>query len=102
MNRSLIFTNRHLKYTVGINEYQDQVKTDFQYRRYLFDFDVAYQDRNLFFVFDSEKDEFIGSNPDYHFIANDRFMRYGKQVPEVKRFCLIFIQNGNQRIKPLL
>ena len=102
MNRSLIFTNRHLKYTVGINEYQDQVKTDFQYTRYLFDFDVAYQDRNLFFVFDSEKNEFIGSNPDYHFIANDRFMRYGKQVPEVKSFCFIFIQNGNQRIKPLL
>ena len=90
MNRSLIFTNRHLKYTVGINEYQDQATTDFQYKRYLFDFDAAYRDRNLFFVFDSEKDEFIGSDTDHHFIANDRFMRYGKRVPEVKSFLLDF------------
>ena len=42
MNRSLIFINRHLKYTVGINEYQDEVRTDSQYKRYLFDFDAAY------------------------------------------------------------
>ena len=41
MNRSLIFTNRQLKYTVGVNEYQDQVTTDFHYKRYLFDFDAA-------------------------------------------------------------
>ena len=54
MNRSLIFTNRHLKYTVGINKYQDQVTTNFQYKRYLFDFDAAYRDRNLCFVFDSD------------------------------------------------
>ena len=88
MNRSLIFTNRHLKYTVGINEYQ--VTTEFQYKCYFFDFDATYQDRNVFFVFDSEKDEFIGSDPDHHFTANDRFMRYGKRVPEVKSFLLDF------------
>ena len=75
---------------VAINEYQDQVTTDFQYKRYLFDFDAAYRGRNLFFVFDSEKDEFIGSDPDYYFIANDRFMRNGKRVPEVKSFLLDF------------
>ena len=90
MSRSLIFINRHLKYKVGINEYQDQVTTDSQYKRYLFDFDAAYRDRNLFFVFDSEKGEFMGSDPDYHFIANDRFTRYGKRVPEVKSFLLDF------------
>ena len=90
MSRSLIFINRHLKYMVGINEYQDQVTTDSQYKRYLFDFDAAYQNRNLFFVFDSEKGEFMGSDPDYHFIANDRFIRYGKRVPEVKSFLLDF------------
>ena len=45
---------------------------------------------NLFFVFDSEKDEFIGSDPDYHFTASNRFMSYGKRVPEVKRFLLDF------------
>ena len=90
MNRGPIFTNRHLKYTLGINEYQDQVTTDFQYKRYLFDFDVANWDRNLLFVFDSEKDEFIGSDPDYHFIVNNTFMRYGKWVPKVKSFLLDF------------
>ena len=54
------------------------------------------------FVFDPEQDEFIGSDADYHFIANDRFMRYGKRVHKVKSFCLIFIRNGNQKIKPSL
>ena len=90
MNRSLIFTNRHLKYLVGINKYQDQVTTNFQYKRYLFNFDAAYRDRNLFFVFDSEKYEFLGSDPHYHFIANERFMRYRKRVPEVKSFLIDF------------
>ena len=80
MNRSFVFTNTHPKYTVDINEYQDQVTTDFLYKRCLFNFDATYQDRNLFLLITySEKDEFIGSDPDYHFIiANDRFVRYGK------------------------
>ena len=58
------------------------------YKRYLFDFDNSYRDRNLLFVFDKEKDEFIGSDPDYHFIAKNRYMRFGDQVPEVKNFLL--------------
>ena len=49
----------------------DQVTTEFLYKHYLFDFDAAYQDRNLFFVFDPEQDEFVSSDPDYHFIANN-------------------------------
>ena len=36
------------------------------------DFDSAYKDRNLFFVFDKEKDEYIGSDETYHWVANDR------------------------------
>ena len=72
---------------VGINEYQDH---DFHYKCYLFESDAAQRDRNLFFVFDSEKDEFIGSDPDYHFTASNRYMSYGKRVPEVKRFLLDF------------
>ena len=78
INRSLKVTNRHLTYTVVIKVYTDQVTTEFLYKRYLFDFNAVYQDRNLFFVLDPEKDEFIGSDLDYHYIANDRFMRYGK------------------------
>ena len=62
----------------------DQVTTNFIYKRYLFDFNNSYQDKNLFFVFDTEKDEFISLDPDYHFIANNRYMRFGDQVPEVK------------------
>ena len=73
-----------------MNEYMDQVMTEFLYKRYLFDFDAAYRDRNLSFVFDTEKDEFISLDLDYHFIANDRFMRYGQRVPEVKSFLLDF------------
>ena len=102
INRSLKFINRHLTYMVGMNEYMDQVTTEFLYKRYLFDFDAAYRDRNLFLVFDTEKDESVGSDPGYRLIANSRFMRYGQRVPEVKMFCLIFIQNGNQKIKPSL
>ena len=61
-----------------------QVTTNFMYKRYLFNFDNSYRDRNLFFVFDKENDEFIGSDPGYHFIENDRYMRFGDQMPEVK------------------
>ena len=50
MNRSLIFTNKHLNYMVGINEYQKQVTTDFQYKRYLFDFDATYRDKRIFCI----------------------------------------------------
>ena len=49
----------------------DQVTTNFMYKRYLFNFDNSYRDRNLLFVFDKENDEFIGSDPGYHFIVND-------------------------------
>ena len=55
ISRSLKFTKRQLTYAVGMNEYMDQVTTDFLYKRYLFDFDAAYRDRNLFFVFDLNK-----------------------------------------------
>ena len=64
------FTSGSL-YSVGVNEYMDQVTTNFMYKRYLFNFDNSYRDRNLLFVFDKENDEFIGSDPGYHFIAND-------------------------------
>ena len=74
----------------------DQVTTNFMYKCYLLDFDHSYRDRNLFFVFDKEKDEFIGSDPDYHFIASDRYMRFGDQVPEVKKFLLDYYK----RLKP--
>ena len=56
----------------------------------MFNFDAAYRDRNLFFVFDPKNDEFISSDSDYHFIANDRFIRYGKRVPKIKSFLLDF------------
>ena len=64
----------------------DRVTTNFMYKRYLLNFDNSYQDRNLFFVFDKEKDEFIGSDPDYHVIVNSRYMRFGHQVHKVKKF----------------
>ena len=102
MNRSFVFTNTHPKYTVDINEYQDQVTTDFLYKRSLFNFDATYQDRNLFFVFDSEKDEFIGSDPDYHFIVNNTFMRYGKRVPKVKSFLLDFYTKWKPESKTVI
>ena len=87
--KSLAFTNG-ATYHVGLNEYLDQRTGDFLYKHYLFNFDSSYQDRNLFFIFDPKKDEFIGSDPNYHFIANDRFMRNGERVPEVKNFLLNF------------
>ena len=64
-------------YSVGVNEYTDQVTTNFMYKRYLFDFNNSYRDRNLFFVFHKEKDEFIVLEADYHFIANNRYIRFG-------------------------
>ena len=105
LKRGLIFKNDTFTsgslYSVGVNEYMDQVTTNFMYKRYLFDFSNSYWDRNLFFVFDKEKDEFISSDADYHFIANDRYMRFGDQVPELKKF-LIIMHDWNCKIEPLL
>ena len=71
----------------------DQVTTNFMYKRHLLDFDHSYRDRHLFFVFDKEKDEFIGLDLDFHFIANDRYMIFGDQVPEVKKIFLIIVHD---------
>ena len=97
-NRGFMFESLAFTYHVGLNEYLDQITGDFLYKRYLFNFDSSYQDRDLFFVIDPEKDEFIGSDPNYHFIMNDRFMRNGEQLPEDKNF----IRKGDHKIKPLL
>ena len=89
ISRILAFTNG-ATYHVGLNEYLDQRTGDFLYKRYLFNFQSSDQDRNLFFILDPKKDEFIGSDPNYHFAANDRFLRNGERVPKVKNFLLNF------------
>ena len=75
---------------VALNEYRNNITREFRYRRYIFNFDSSYRDRNLFFVFDKESDEYIGSDENYHFVTNDRFLRYKKSVPSVNRFLHIF------------
>ena len=56
------------------------------YNRYNFEFNSYYQDLNLYFIFDKENDEFIGSDSNYHLLANDKFQRHGKPVPVAKSF----------------
>ena len=52
----------------------------------MFNFDSSYRDENLFFIFDTENDEYIGSDENYHFVAHDKFLRYKKSVHSVNRF----------------
>ena len=89
VGRSLTFTNlrdRSQQYVVALNEYRNKVTREFRYHRYMFNFDSSHRDRNLLFVFDTENDEYIGSDENYHFVANDRFLRYKKNVSSVNRF----------------
>ena len=72
---------------VALNdEYRNKVAREFKYRRYMFNFDCSYRNRNLLFVFDTENNGYIGSDENYHFAANDRFLRYKKNVSSVNRF----------------
>ena len=89
MNKSLVFTNlknRKQRYVISMNEYHNRVVVEYKYEHFMFDFDSAYKDRNLFFVFGKEKDEYIGSDETYHWVANDRFLRFKKPVPSVNNF----------------
>ena len=65
----------------------------------MFNFDSSYQDRDVFGIFDPEKDEFIGFDPNYHVIANKRFMGNGKWVPETKNVLLNFYTQSTSQNK---
>ena len=99
--KSLAFTNG-TTYHVGINEYINQKTGDSLHKRYLFNFDSSYRDRNLFFILNPEKDEYIGSDRNYHFVANDRFMRNHERVPEVKNFLLNFYTQSRPQNKTVI
>ena len=46
---------------------------------------------NLYFIFDKENDEFIGSDSNYHLLENNKFQRYdGKPVPVAKSFSFYY------------
>ena len=63
--RSLTFTSlrgRSQQYVVALNEDRNKVTGEFRYRRYMFNFDSPYRDQILFFVFDMENNEYIGSD----------------------------------------
>ena len=106
LKRGFIFKNDTFTsgslYSVGVNKHMDQVTTNFMYKLDLFSFDNSYRDRNLFFIFNKEKDEFIGSDPDYHFIGNDRYMRFGDQVHEVKKFLLDYYTRPKPQNKTVI
>ena len=87
---------------VALNEYRDKVTKEFKYRRYMFDFDSSYRDQNLLFVFDTENDEYIGSDENYHFVANDRFLRYKKSVPNMNRFLHDFYMTWRSSNKTVI
>ena len=68
----------------------------------MFNFDSSHRDRNLLFVFDTENDEYIGSDENYHFVANDRFLRYKKSVPNVNRFLHDFYMTWRPNNKTVI
>ena len=76
--------------------------TRLEYNHCNFDFDSYYRDINLYFIFDKENAEFIGSESNYHLLANNKFQGYGKPVPVAKVFCFIITRRGDQRIQQLL
>ena len=69
-----------------LDEKIENIVTRLEYNRYNFDFDSYYPDINLYFIFDKENDEFIGSDSNYHPLANNKFQRYGKPVSVAKSF----------------
>ena len=68
----------------------------------MFNFDSSFEDRNLFFVFDTENDEYIGSDENDHLVGNDRFLRYKKSVPSVNRFLCDFYMTWRPHNKAVI
>ena len=75
---------------VSLDGKMENIVTRLEYNRYNFDFDSCYRDINLYFIFDKENDELIGSNSNYHLLANNKFQRYGKPVPVAKSFSFYY------------
>ena len=68
----------------------------------MFNFDSSCRNRNLFFLFDTENDEYIASDENYHFVANNRFLRYKKSVPSVNRFLYDFYMTWRPNNKTVI
>ena len=59
-------------YHLGLGEFSDTITSEFEYNRFMFNFDIWYQGKNQFFIFDTDLDEYIGSLGNYHFYINDK------------------------------
>ena len=67
--RGFNFGLEHRKvYHVGLGEFYDTITSEFEYNRFMFDFDIWYQRKNQYFIFDRDLDEYIGSLGNSHFI----------------------------------
>ena len=71
-------------YHVLLDEKMENIMTKLEYNHYNCDFVSVTLILLQFFIFDKKNDDFIGSDSNYHLLANDKFQRYGKPEPVVK------------------
>ena len=68
------------KYNVIIDDQNERIVCNLNWKRYLFDFDARYRDQNLIFVFDHSTRTFLTSDIFIKAatIVNNEYLRYGK------------------------
>ena len=61
----------------------------------MFNFDIWYQGKNQFFIFNTDLDEYIGSLGNYHFYINDKYQRFGKTIADLNFFMIKYYWDFN-------
>ena len=62
----------------------------------MFNFDIWYQGKNQYFIFDRDLDEYIGSVGNYHFYINDdRYQRFDKTILDLNSFMTKYYWDFN-------
>ena len=71
---------KNKKYNVIIDDQNERIVCNLNWKRYLFDFDARYRDQNLIFVFDHSTRTFLTSDIFIKAatIVNNEYLRYGK------------------------
>ena len=85
--RRFNFGLEHRKvYHVGLGEFSDTTPSEFEYNHFMSNFDIWYQGKNQYFIFDRDLGKYIGSLGNYHFHINGRYQRTGKTIPDLNSF----------------
>ena len=88
---------KNKKYNVIIDDQNERIVCNLNWKRYLFDFDARYRHQNLSFVFDQSTRTFLTSDIFIKAatIVNNKYFRYGKNFDINAFFTNWFLSKKN-------